>query len=360
MWQRALWLASISVTACYLGSDKHEVDDVTLSDASVGDSGSVRRLDGALDATTAVDASDATVDAGCQSDLECPLASPQCSHGDCVPCSQQNDCARFADTPNCGPSGACVVCTADHAQLCSGSTPACDPTTNACVQCVADSDCPSPTQAGCNTMTHTCEACTEDSQCTRFGDVCETKTGACVACRPETEATDCRTDKSCTGQNCAGTACNPKTLTCGTVPRGSVTTCSPCASDSECVTDNRCIDMTFGPSMQDLGGFCLKQLSSGCVRGYANQPIMRASLSGAASDTYCGVDESSNSCAAVLLAKMSKACTNDESCGAPGARCETVNGLANTCTYSCAAAADCVITSQQCGGPAGQEYCGAN
>jgi hypothetical protein len=352
MQRRALWLTAISLSACYFSPDKHrEEDDVTTSEAGVDASdGAVVRLDASMDAvvTAPADAaSDAVVDAGCTSDLQCPLAFPQCKNGDCVPCSEANDCSRFADTPNCGSSGKCVVCTADQDQLCGGSTPACDPNTNSCVQCVSDSDCPTEAQAACGTN-RSCGVCTEDADCTRFGKVCEARSGACVRCRPETEVTDCK----------SGTACDPKLFTCTTRQRGSVATCNECVSDSECVTDHRCIPMTFGEEERELGGFCLKRFSTGCVRGYT-LPITRASLNGVAAEMYCGVNERVNSCAAVALARMSKACTSDESCGAPGARCETVSGLANTCTYSCDLAAHC-LGALLCGGASGDEYCGAN
>jgi hypothetical protein len=187
--------------------------------------------------------------------------------------------------------------------------------------------------------------CTEDADCTRFGKVCEARSGACVQCRPETEAADCKT----------GTACDPKLFTCTTRQRGSVATCNECVSDSECVTDHRCIAMTFGENKQDLGGFCLKRFATGCSRPYVRN-LPRTSLSGAAAETYCLIDEMVNSCAAV--AAFSKTCTNDESCGALGARCERVNGIDNSCSYSCDVIADCKTDSFPCAGA--DSYCGGS
>ncbi|HEX5659637.1 MAG TPA: hypothetical protein VFX59_20715 [Polyangiales bacterium] len=346
MRQRALWLVSLSLSACYLGPDKHrEADDVTVQEAGVQaeDASVVVTLDGSMDATTPpADANDSGYDAGCTSDLQCPLAFPQCRNGDCVACAEANDCARFADTPNCGPNGTCVVCTSDHTQLCTSATPACDTNTNACVQCVADADCPSEAKAACGTN-RSCGACTEDADCSRFGKVCDAKSGACVQCRPDTETSDCKD----------GTACNPKTLTCTKRQRNSVSTCNACDSDTECVTDHRCIPMTFGAEKQDLGGFCLKRASTGCPRMYLRK-IARASTNGIAAETYCSIDEAVSSCGA--LAAFGTSCTNDESCGAPGARCESINGSLNLCSYSCQITADCKSDAFPCSGI--DSYCG--
>jgi hypothetical protein len=352
MRQRALWMASLSLSACYFSPDKHrDEDDVTVSEAGVdaSDATVTVELDASLDAFTPppADAGDGAVDAGCTSDLQCPLEFPQCRQGDCVLCAEHDDCARFGDRPNCSPAGTCVACTTEREQLCTEIVPACDPDTNTCVQCVADADCTTEAKPACG-ADRSCGGCTEDADCERFDKVCNTTSGACVQCRPDSEATDC-----------PGTACDPKLFTCTTRQRNSVTTCNACVSDSECVADHRCIPMTFGTTQQALGGFCLKRFSTGCVRGYT-EPLARASLSGAASEMYCGVKERLNSCAAVAAARASKSCTSDESCGAPGARCETVSGLANICTYSCEVAAECVSSSYMCGGAAGEEYCGAN
>jgi hypothetical protein len=70
----------------------------------------------------------------------------------------------------------------------------------------------------------------------------------------------------------------------------------------------------------------------------------RISLSGAPAEVYCGLDEARTTCEALLELLAGSACTGDEDCGAAGlmdGRCETVNFVANRCTYSCIAASGC-------------------
>jgi hypothetical protein len=369
MWQRTLWLVStVLVTGCYFSPDTHrEEDNVTVGEAGVDASdatvsmGMDATLDAIVPSSDASDAGyDAGYDAGCTADEQCPIETPQCKSGNCLPCNEPNDCARFPATPACGAKGACVVCTTDSKALCTGKTPTCDPTANSCVECIADGDCPSEAKAACQ-ADHTCSTCTEDADCARFGKVCDARSGACVQCRPESEEADCRNDKSCDAKTatCAGTACDPKLLKCTNKQRGSVANCTSCVSDSECVADNRCIPMTFGSadSKKDLGGFCLRRFAAGCERG-KQEPINRQSISGVPAETYCGVKENLTSCAAVAASIDSKPCTTDESCNAPGARCESVNTI-QTCTYGCFVAAECVDPSALCGGSVNDKYCGA-
>ncbi len=346
--ERAIWVASMALSACYFGTDKHEVDE-SAAEAGMGPDGSINTLDAAgIDArivpSDAGDATvDAVVDAGCKADLECPLATPQCLNGACVPCAEQNDCARFADTPVCGPKGTCVVCTTDHDQLCPSAAPACDPNTNECVQCVADADCTSEGAAACSTN-RSCGACTQDSQCTRFNKVCDTKGGSCVECRPETETMDCKN----------GTSCNPNTFKCGTRQRGSVALCNTCDADSECVSDSRCIPMMFGSSA--VGNFCLKRAAPTCNRPYFSV-ITRASVNGVAAEGYCGVNETVTTCAAVQRFNEAKACTDDASCGVSGAVCDMVGPISNLCSYPCTFAAEC-YDGISCGGT--KKHCGGS
>ncbi|MET0284338.1 MAG: hypothetical protein ABW352_07705, partial [Polyangiales bacterium] len=338
MRQRTLFLTSVSLSACYFSPDKHRDEDFTVIEAGVdaSDATVTVAMDGSLDAyTPPSDAGDgAVVDAGCTSDQQCPLEFPQCLDGDCVPCAEHNDCSRFGDRPNCSPAGTCVACTPEREQLCTTIVPACDPSTNTCVQCVADTDCTTETKPACDT-TRSCGMCTEDADCERFDKVCNKTSGACVQCRPESEATDC-----------PGTACDPKLFTCTTRPRSSVTTCNACVSDSECVADHRCIPMKFGTA--DVGNFCLKRAAPNCARPYFTV-LSRASANGVAAENYCGLNEASTTCAAVLLFNTAKTCTTDESCGASGAVCDMVGPISNLCTYECSFSGEC-YDGINCGG----------
>ena len=209
----------------------------------------------------------------------------------------------------------------------------------------------------------TCGLCTEDADCSRFGKVCDSRTGTCVQCRLESEEVDCRTDKACDAKtaDCAGTACDPKTLTCTTKTRGTVATCQSCLADSECVASHRCIPLFFGEgeNKKALGGYCMKQATSGCARPYGT-PISRESLSGKAAESYCGLAEAVATCEARTALVENKPCSgSDDSCGVSGGLCKTVNFIADSCTYACRSALDCPAQIP-CGGPEGASYCGGS
>lgn len=349
----------VLAAGCYLSPDKMEQLDSFEAGASAVDAGF--SIDAGLSADAA--APDAgPVDAGCGPTQLCPASAPLCTSGLCVACTSHDQCAAFANTPACGPSGACVTCASDQKRACTGASPACDPKTNACVACVEDGDCTSDQNAACQ-PDRACGLCTEDAECSRFGKVCDSRKGSCVWCRPESEESDCRTDKTCDAKtaDCAGTACDPKTLTCGTKARATVATCSTCVSDSECVASHRCIPLFFGEgdAKKALGGHCMKQAASGCARPYGT-PISRESLSGKAAENYCGLSEAVSTCEARAALVENKTCTGaDDSCGVTGGRCKTVNFIANSCTYSCRSALDCPAEIP-CGGPADAMFCGGN
>jgi len=401
------------VAGCYMEPDTHRAsDEARASEAgtapgldasdrssSAPEAGRAPEFDGELpsapDATSdtgpspeaSIDASDAAmaaVDAGCLSPEWCTAARPTCRAGECVACESHADCARYPSTPACGPSGSCVACTTDSKALCAGATPACDaqtngcvactadskalcvgaspacdPQTKSCVECVVDNDCASAEKAACG-ADRLCGACKEDADCSRFSKVCDTTSGACVQCRPQSEETDCRSDASCDPKtaDCAGTACDPKLLVCTSRQRASVAICGGCVSDSECRKDHRCIAMTHGTgsARRELGGFCLKTAESGCTEPFRAPAISRASLSGAAATNYCGISETVTSCPAIEANRAARKCTDAASCG-PGGRCEPVNFGDEVCTYSCASPLFCPA-AYPCAGPAGGEYCG--
>ena len=233
-------------------------------------------------------------------------------------------------------SGECVQCTAADATACGGATPVCDTTAGACVACNVSSDCASLTAPQCNAATHVCEACTADAACmgratTTACDV--TGGGDCVACTAGNEAA------------CGMSSCNPATNSCTTTARTTIRTCRACVADSECMADNRCVSMNFmGTARAD--GYCLKRFSTGCARPYTVTTAARVSLSAALVETYCGVDEASTTCEAVLALVDDAACaaSTDTDCGVTGLAdglCRTVSGVMNRCTYACTTAAQC-------------------
>jgi hypothetical protein len=114
--------------------------------------------------------------------------------------------------------------------------------------------------------------------------------------------------------------------------------------------------MTFGDPAMPHGNFCLKVASTGCSRPYTVS-ISQESVSGAASEEYCGIYQVNTTCEAMLdLRKGNKSCTMDVDCGAQGlddARCEQ-NIAGMYCTVSCAADSRC-LQDQTC--DAVERYC---
>lgn len=176
----------------------------------------------------------------------------------------------------------------------------------------------------CKCASVSCEACKADADCQRFGMMCDEAAGTCVACTIDSEAVQC-----------GGKSCNPVTHDCTQTDRASIDVCGRCVADSECKSDHRCIPMNFRGASR--GGYCMKPLSSGCSQPFG-VPIKRASLSGAASENYCGINEGSTSCEAVLALLLDRVCADGQAsqCGAEGAVCGNVNGLTPPrCSYAC-------------------------
>ena len=190
------------------------------------------------------------------------------------------------------------------------------------------------------------------------------------ACKDRQDATLCDlTVGSATGGHCVqctiadespcgDNVCNPLDLGCTDRPRASKQICQPCVADSECVADHRCIAMQFAGSAR-TSGYCMKRVSTGCERPYASSPIRRTSLSGAAAEDYCGIDEIKSTCEAIAGLIADAECPDgaDAACGRDGSICRNVNGLAHRCTYACDATAQCPsafsCSSGYCGGASG-------
>ncbi len=267
----------------------------------------------------------------CLDDSHCDEMAPVCSAGGvCGPCTGPADCAAYPDALVCGDSGA-----AD----------------GTCVACAGDSDCTDADAGKCDTTTNTCVPCDDSDQCTEDGaGICDMsgESGLCVECTIDTEETACGLF-----------SCNPATNECTETERGDVTRCGACVADSECgLPDDRCVPMNFMGTPRATG-YCLKQFDTGCVRPHSVPTDARASLSGAAAETYCGVLEASVTCEAVQDLIDDTACGSDDECGAEGledGRCETVNGTAERCTYDCTGASECTGATM-CG--AAGRFCGA-
>lgn len=363
---------------------EHPEDPEWCSDASTPDSG----MDGTVPADATADTGDAECRdcsvSGCSSNNECSAnaankfcspakqcvqclenaqcgaTDPVCNGNKCTGCTSKADCTARADAPACeSTSGDCVECTTTDPAKCTAANKVCKTGANSCVECNTSADCKDPTKPTCEA--NVCRACANDNDCSgkMSGgvalDAC--LSGQCVDCR--VDATDTKKD-----YGCAGTlACNPTTRACSDRMKNSASTCSACLSDAECIADHRCVEMTYlGTALQpggQSGGYCLPLISApgDCPIPYRATPVVRGSRSGAASDSFCGVNENKTTCEAIRA--FGKGCSSGgvSACGATGARCENVNG-SSLCTYSCGSGA-----SDECpenrGCPAGSNsYCG--
>ncbi len=372
----ALVLLALSLTACL-------VDRVKIPGEGDGTNSATADMDGSTDsaangseggATNGKEGGNASSNTQGEADaakLECEapcstVAASVCDTtvGDCVRCKRGADCAQLKDTPACNPDVGCVECVFDdNAQKCADKTPVCsnDATPkDTCVECNTASECGSDAPA---CIGHKCVSCamTAENVCQgRVNKICEVVSGACVQCTVADESP------------CAGKSCNPATNTCTSTLLDSVAICEPCVADSECKAFHRCVGMSYeGTKLTPVGsggGFCLRQLAKGCTEPIAAAKISRASLSGAAAEDYCGVNEAITSCAAILV--FGKGCATADGpdmnsdpdpdaglCAAIGARCETVNGAANKCTYDCTSSLECG-SSAPCPVSGADRYCG--
>ena len=225
--------------------------------------------------------------------------------------------------------------------LCTGGQ-VCRVADNVCVDCLVDGDCTDPDNAKCG-PDGSCGPCDANSQCTGITDRSICDLGACVACSASNDSA------------CGGNPCNPATGTCSAFGTASAATCEPCDTDANCsVANQRCIELMFGGSVR--GGYCLLENTGSCPAPF-QVGITRASLSGAAAATYCGINEALTTCEAVQL--------RDQPCAAcqsvDGARCETLvaTGMA-ACTYSCSTASECNTTGNLSGCDTGAGgFCGS-
>lgn len=276
-----------------------------------------------------------------------------------------------------GGSSAPVPC----AGACAAPTPVCDESDDSCVECLGEADC-TGSEKKCDTEARECAECLGSEHCTNPA-AAKCAGGACVECEANVDCghiegkgvCDSGTCVECTVADetaCQGKSCSPTTKACTTTSAGSRDLCEPCIADSECIGGNqadpdaRCVAMEFQGTARP-GGFCLKRVAKTCARPFQT-PTTGVSLSGAASEQYCGIDEDSTRCEAVLDLLASMACADgmDISCGClrdqngectntgAGGVCRTVGVNANQCTYACGVTNDCP-TGKTC--TAGQPYC---
>ena len=311
-----------------------------MTPADMGEDMVVLPCDGACEGDTPVCDEANNTCVGCLDVSHCDGDTPACDTGTntCVACTDETFCD--GDTPVCDTANTtCVGCLGD--ENCSGDTPVCDTSSTTCVACLDNTSCESPDASLCG-VDQTCGACMADADCSHLG-LNRCVQGVCSECTVATEQDDC-------GNN----ACLPDG-TCGDTPLESLTACQPCQADNECFADHRCVPMNFGDPAMPHGNYCLKTASSVCEQPY-RVAINAQSVSGAASEDYCGINETNTTCEAIIDLRGSKPCTNDDECGAQGlgdGLCKTILG-ADVCTIACGDNAQCT-NGRTC--DAAENYC---
>jgi hypothetical protein len=260
-----------------------------------------------------------------------------CSEGTCSACETSAACAARADTPVCS-EGACVACTASEPGACAARGEVCVTGGTTCAACNTNAQCPSASASRC--AENACAACAEDADCAHLPTkVCAE--GVCVGCTPAKEQTAC-----------AGTAptpddpdraCDPEEKTCSGAPRGSVSRCEACVSDSECWAGYRCVPMRYQGT--ERGSYCLREVTP--TTGCPNQYLLRreaTSLLGVTAE-YCFPKDGLVTCETTLA--FQNLCSTTPGCGTPslpGSTCLT-RGADTLCTYACEVDRDCPASS---------------
>jgi hypothetical protein len=264
-----------------------------------------------------------------------------------VQCNTNADCP--IGTPICDSNGTCRQCLTNSD--CTSPHPACKPSTKTCVPCLQNGDCKSAAASRCDTATNGCFACQNDADCSQIAGkkACaadpQTKQNQCVECTLGRES----------GCLKAGVdyACDPIAQQCTSTAKGSLTVCQPCLADTECVGGNMaaptaaCVPMTFGSNGAPHGAYCLQKVgTAGCFIPYAVS-ISAVSVSGAALEPYCGINQATTTCEALRDMTSSTVCQTDTDCGAgQGGLCEKVSIVAPflRCSIPCALPTQCPNT----------------
>jgi hypothetical protein len=174
---------------------------------------------------------------------------------------------------------------------------------------------------------------------------CDPVRGECVECLATEDAA------------CAGRTCTRENV-CSEYDNDRIT-CQACDTDANCVdADHLCVPMDWMGMPQ--GGYCLRKYLTGCTRPFSASITGRTSLSGVASFTYCGIDETLSTCDAFRALMEALPCPGGAGCPT-GGLCRTVGGVSGQCTYQCGSALGCPLAGlvATCGnGGAGVTYCG--
>jgi hypothetical protein len=263
----------------------------------------------------------------CTANFHCTSAPNQTCDVDkqiCVDCLDDSGCAGA--TPRCNVDAQkCVACL-DGSDCASGHC-----VDQACVECEDDGDCGDADASHCDPSSHKCVGCTSTAQCEHLSATraCDTTNRRCVECNDDS--------------TCSGKACLRAKHECSDVNVNSVDVCRACQADSMCMTNMKCISMSYNGS--SYGTYCAFTQSSrsqgrcASARPYSQGATVR-SVDGN-NQTYC-VPPSSTTCPGVLdlqIPRGGKSCTGAAVCGR-GVGDGTCN-VDMRCTYGCTDDVDC-------------------
>lgn len=254
-----------------------------------------------------------------------PNDSPDSCGSSCDPCESVENA-----TPSC-VDGACGFACDDGFQPCDGCG-----FTRDCIECSSNLDCDDYGKSRCDDGL--CVGCQVTDDCGHLDrGLCVD--GTCVECDVGQEAV------------CNGKSCDPQTRRCTQTDQQSRGWCRPCAADSECVPNHRCVPMNFGGSVRP-SGYCLQEANMGCNAPNPIQ-VQRDSLSGVNGEFYCTIREDLTTCEAVLA--LEDPCDVGSDCGA-----DNINdGLCvfDQCTYRCVGPDECSSGTSCIGNPPDNSYC---
>ncbi|HTV17383.1 MAG TPA: hypothetical protein VMG12_01890 [Polyangiaceae bacterium] len=217
--------------------------------------------------------------------------------------------AGDAATPRCDVATAECPCSADtQTDDCAEPKPWC--VDEVCVACREDVDCTTPAAPLC--VDGACSACRTSADCARFAEAPICSDGTCVECTASEASL------------CGNGTCDALRNVCTPTAPGSVGICQPCVADEQCEgftldpVGARCVPMTF-QQMSRASGYCLRPFAVDCNAPWATETPARGSLSGAAPEPYCGINEALTTCEAIADARSLAPCSNDDStqCGCP-------------------------------------------
>ncbi len=259
---------------------------------------------------------------------ECASGFHDCA-GSCVDDTSTESCGTSCDPCPTTENGS-ATCEAGVCGLSCDQDFIINTAEDACVQCTKSTECPNAAASRCDVVAGVCAGCTIDDDCSHLGatPVCNTDTNTCVECADDSA--------------CNGNVCDVATGMCTQTPVGSVENCQPCTADSACLANSRCVPMDFAGATRNQA-FCLQTRASGDCPDMYNITINRASVSGAAAEDYCGINENLTTCEAID--SRGESCTQNSECGAAGLDdgiCDLVGfDLDLICTIPCASSAEC-------------------